>query len=176
LKNKGVQQMLDAIVAYLPSPLDVPPVAGIEPRTGEEVIRSVEPGQPFCALIFKIAADPHVGKLAFLRVYSGQLDSGSYALNSTKGERERVGRLLQMHANHREEIATVSAGEIAAVIGLKNTFTGDTLCDPSAPVVLESITFPEPVISVSIEPKTRVDQDKMGAALGRLVDSYRGDG
>jgi elongation factor G len=170
LKNKGVQLMLDAIVDYLPSPLDVPPVTGIDPRTGDELIRSVEPGQPFCALVFKIAADPHVGKLAFLRVYSGQLDSGSYALNSTKGERERVGRLLQMHANHREEIATVSAGDIAAIIGLKNTFTGDTLCDPNAAVVLESITFPEPVISVSIEPKTRVDQDKMGAALGRLAE------
>ena len=170
LKNKGVQLMLDAIVDYLPSPLDVPPVTGVDPRTGDELIRSVEPGQPFCALVFKIAADPHVGKLAFLRVYSGQLDSGSYALNSTKGERERVGRLLQMHANHREEIATVSAGDIAAIIGLKNTFTGDTLCDPNAAVVLESITFPEPVISVSIEPKTRVDQDKMGAALGRLAE------
>src|SRR3954462_952567 len=139
LKNKGVQLMLDAIVDYLPSPLDVPPVTGLDPRTGDELIRSVEPGQPFCALVFKIAADPHVGKLAFLRVYSGQLDSGSYALNSSKGERERVGRLLQMHANHREEIATVSARDIAAVIGLKTTFTGDSLCDPSAPVVLESI-------------------------------------
>lgn len=170
LKNKGVQLMLDAIVDYLPSPLDVPPVTGIDPRTGDEVVRSVEPGQPFCALIFKIAADPHVGKLAFLRVYSGQLDAGSYALNSTKGERERIGRLLQMHANHREEIGSVTAGDIAAVIGLKNTFTGDTLCDPSSAVVLESITFPEPVISVSIEPKTRVDQDKMGAALGRLAE------
>jgi elongation factor G len=170
LKNKGVQLMLDAIVAYLPSPLDVPPVTGIDPRTGDEVTRSVEPGEPFSALVHKIAADPHVGKLAFIRVYSGKLDAGSYALNSTKGERERVGRLLQMHANHREEIQSVGAGDIAAVIGLKNTFTGDTLCDPANPVVLESITFPEPVISVSIEPKTRADQDKMGAALVRLAE------
>jgi elongation factor G len=170
LKNKGVQLMLDAIVDYLPSPLDVPPVTGIDPRTDEEVVRTVQPGQPFSALVFKIAADPHVGKLAFVRVYSGKMEAGSYALNSTKGERERIGRLLQMHANHREDISSVSAGDIAAVIGLKATFTGDTLCDPAAPVVLESITFPEPVISVSIEPKTRADQDKMGAALGRLAE------
>ena len=122
--------MLDAIVDYLPSPLDVPPVTGIDPRTGEEVVRTVEPGQPFSALVFKIAADPHVGKLAFVRVYSGKLEAGSYALNSTKGERERIGRLLQMHANHREDISSVSAGDIAAIIGLKATFTGDTLCDP----------------------------------------------
>ena len=170
LKNKGVQLMLDAIVEYLPSPLDVPPVTGIEPRSGEEVERSVEAGQPFSALAFKIAVDPHVGKLTYIRVYSGKLDAGSYALNSTKGERERVGRLLQMHSNHREEISSVSAGDIAAVIGLKTTFTGDTLCDPAKPVILETITFPEPVISVSIEPKTRADQDKMGAALGRLAE------
>ena len=170
LKNKGVQQMLDAIVEYLPSPLDVPPVTGTDPRTGEEVLRTVDAGQPFSALAFKIAADPHVGKLAFVRVYSGRLDAGSYVLNSTKDEKERIGRLLQMHANHREEIPSVSAGDIAAVIGLKSTFTGDTLSDANEPVVLESITFPEPVISVSIEPKTRADQDKMGAALGRLAE------
>jgi elongation factor G len=170
LKNKGVQLMLDAIVDYLPSPLDVPPVTGTDPRTGEEVIREVDPNGPFSALVFKIAADPHVGKLAFLRVYSGSLESGSYALNSTKDNRERIGRLLQMHANSREEIPSVSAGDIAAVIGLKGTFTGDTLCDPANPVVLESIVFPEPVINVSIEPKTRADQDKMGAALGRLAE------
>ena len=170
LKNKGVQLMLDAIVSFLPSPLDVPPVYGVDPRTGDEIVRTVEPGQPFSALAFKIVADPHVGKLAYVRVYSGKLDAGSYVMNSTKSDRERVGRLLQMHANHREEIASVSAGDIAAVIGLKNTFTGDTLCDPQNPVVLESITFPEPVISVSIEPKTRADQDKMGAALGRLAE------
>ncbi|MCD6028301.1 MAG: translation elongation factor [Thermomicrobiales bacterium] len=170
LKNKGVQLMLNAIVDYLPSPLDVPPVTGIDLNTGEEAVRTVEPGQPFSALAFKIVADPHVGKLAYVRVYSGTLDAGSYVLNTTKNERERVGRLLRMHANHREEISSVSAGDIAAVIGFKSTFTGDTLSDASAPVVLESITFPEPVISVSIEPRTRADQDKMGAALGRLAE------
>lgn len=170
LKNKGVQRMLDAIVYYLPSPMDVPPVTGINPKTDEEEVRSVEPGQPFSALAFKIQADPHVGKLAYIRVYSGTLESGSYALNSTKGERERIGRLLKMHANHREEAQAVHAGDICAVIGLKSTVTGDTLCDPGHPVVLESIQFPEPVISVSIEPKTRIDQDKMGAALARLAE------
>jgi elongation factor G len=170
LKNKGVQLMLDAVTYYLPSPLDVPPVTGINPKTDEEEIRSVEPGQPFAGLVFKIQADPHVGKLAYVRVYSGTLESGSYALNSTKGDRERIGRVLKMHANHREEVQTVGAGDICAIIGLKQSFTGDTLCDPNAPIVLESITFPEPVISVSIEPKTRPDQDKMGAALARLAE------
>jgi elongation factor G len=170
LKNKGVQPMLDAIVYYLPSPLDVPPVTGINPKTDEEEVRTVEPGQPFSGLVFKIQADPHVGKLAYVRIYSGSLESGSYALNSTKGERERIGRLLRMHANHREEVQSVGAGDIVAVIGLKTSFTGDTLCDPANPIVLESIDFPEPVISVSIEPKTRADQDKMGAALGRLAE------
>jgi elongation factor G len=170
LKNKGVQLMLDAIIYYLPSPADVAAVSGVNTRTGDEETRSVEPGQPFSALAFKIQADPHVGKLAYIRVYSGTLDAGSYALNSTKGERERIGRLLKMHANHREEASSVGAGDICAVIGLKSTFTGDTLCDPSHPILLESIEFPEPVISVSIEPKTRVDQDKMGAALARLAE------
>ncbi len=170
LKNKGVQPMLDAIVDYLPSPLDVPAVNGVDPRTEDEVTREADPNAPFSALAFKIVADPHVGKLAYVRVYSGTMRSGTYALNSTKGQRERIGRLLQMHANHREEIEEVAAGNICAVIGLKSTFTGDTLCDPDAPVLLESITFPEPVISVSIEPKTRVDQDKMGQALGRLAE------
>ncbi|HEV2108766.1 MAG TPA: elongation factor G [Thermomicrobiales bacterium] len=170
LKNKGVQPMLDAIAWYLPSPLDVPPVVGQDPATGEPLTREVDPNAPFSALAFKIAADPHVGKLAFIRVYSGTLQSGSYVQNTTKGTRERVGRLLQMHANSREEISEVRAGNICAVIGLKNTFTGDTLCDPAAPVLLESIVFPEPVISVSIEPKTRADQDKMGAALVRLAE------
>jgi elongation factor G len=170
LKNKGIQLMLDAIVDYLPSPLDVPPVRGVDPKTGEEETRSVAPNEPFSALVFKIAVDPHVGRLAYLRVYSGKLDAGSYTLNSTKGERERIGRLLQMHANHREEISSVAAGDIAAVIGLKSTFTGDTLCDPANPIVLEAITFPEPVITVSIEPKTRADQDKMGQALTRLAE------
>jgi elongation factor G len=170
LKNKGVQLMLDAIIHYLPSPADVDAVTGTNPRTEEEETRSVEPGQPFSALAFKIQADPHVGKLAYIRIYSGSLESGSYALNSTKGERERIGRILKMHANHREEVTSVSAGDICAIIGLKTTFTGDTLCDPASPIVLESIEFPEPVISVSIEPKTRVDQDKMGAALARLAE------
>ena len=170
LKNKGVQLMLDAVTYYLPSPLDVPPVTGTHPKTDEEEIRSVEPGQPFAGLVFKIQADPHVGKLAYVRVYSGVLESGSYALNSTKGDRERIGRVLKMHANHREEVQTVGAGDICAIIGLKQSFTGDTLCDPAHPIVLESITFPEPVISVSIEPKTRPDQDKMGAALARLAE------
>ncbi len=170
LKNKGIQPMLDAITYYLPSPADIPPVTGTNPRTEEEEIRSVEPGQPFSGLVFKIQADPHVGKLAYVRVYSGTLESGSYALNSTKGDRERIGRLLRMHANHREEVQSVHAGDIVAVIGLKGSFTGDTLCDPANPIVLESIVFPEPVISVSIEPKTRADQDKMGSALGRLAE------
>ncbi|CAN5615139.1 elongation factor G [soil metagenome] len=170
LKNKGIQRMLDAIVAYLPSPLDVPPVEGLHPKTEELEIRTVEEGQPFSGLVFKIQADPHVGKLAYVRVYSGVLESGSYALNSSKGDRERIGRLLKMHANHREEVQSIGAGDICAIIGLKSSFTGDTLCDPAKPIVLESITFPEPVISVSIEPKTRQDQDKMGAALGRLAE------
>jgi elongation factor G len=170
LKNKGVQLMLDAIIHYLPTPADVDAVTGTNPRSEEEETRSVEPGQPFSALAFKIQADPHVGKLAYIRIYSGTLESGSYALNSTKGERERIGRILKMHANHREEVTAVSAGDICAIIGLKTTFTGDTLCDPASPIVLESIEFPEPVISVSIEPKTRVDQDKMGAALARLAE------
>jgi len=170
LKNKGVQPMLDGIIDYLPSPLDVPPVAGIDPRTEEELSRKADPDAPFAALAFKIAVDPHVGKLTYVRVYSGTMKSGSYALNSTKGQRERVGRLLQMHSNHREEIPEVASGNIAAVIGLKGTTTGDTLCDPDNAIVLESITFPEPVISVSVEPKTRADQDKMGAALARLAE------
>ncbi|MDQ3043921.1 MAG: elongation factor G [Chloroflexota bacterium] len=170
LKNKGVQPMLDAILAYLPSPLDVRPVEGLNPRSGELEQRSVADGQPFSALAFKIVSDPHVGKLCYIRVYSGRLDAGSYALNSTKDDRERIGRLLQMHANHREEITSVTAGDICAVIGLKNTFTGDTLCEPARPIILEAITFPEPVISVSIEPKTRADSDKMGAALARLAE------
>ncbi|HEX5163754.1 MAG TPA: elongation factor G [Thermomicrobiales bacterium] len=170
LKNKGVQRMLDAIIDYLPSPLDVPPVSGIDPKTGEPLTRPTDPDAPFSALAFKVQADPHVGRLTFVRVYSGTMLSGSYAYNSTKGERERVGRLLQMHANHREEIDAVSAGNICAVIGLKSTFTGDSLCDPDHPIILESINFPEPVIEVAIEPKTRQDQDKMGMALARLAE------
>src|SRR5687768_11528494 len=170
LKNKGVQRMLDAIIYYLPSPLEVPPVHGLHPKTEEELVRESDPSAPFSALAFKIQADPHVGKLCYIRVYSGSLKAGSYALNSTKGDRERIGRLLMMHANTREEAEQVQAGDICAVIGLRNTFTGDTLCDPAEPIVLEAITFPDPVISVSIEPKTRADQDKMSTALGRLAE------
>ncbi|HMJ79536.1 MAG TPA: elongation factor G [Candidatus Dormibacteraeota bacterium] len=170
LKNKGVQPMLDAVVAYLPSPLDVPPVIGEDPRTHAEVLRTVSDDEPFAALAFKIAADPFVGKLAFFRVYSGTLKAGSYVLNATKGRKERLGRVLQMHANHREEIEAVYAGDIAAAVGLKDTFTGDTLCDPDHPVILESMTFPEPVIEVAIEPKTKADQDKLGIALQRLAE------
>jgi len=170
LKNKGVQPMLDAVIDYLPSPLDVPPVTGTDPRTGEEIQRTRDPNEPFAALAFKIAADPFVGKLAFFRVYSGTLKTGSYVYNSTKGVRERVGRILQMHANHREEIDSVSAGDIAAAVGLKNTTTGDTLCVEDKPIVLESISFPEPVIELAVEPKTKADQDKMSIALQRLAE------
>jgi elongation factor G len=170
LKNKGIQPMLDAVIDYLPSPLDVPPVTGIDPRTHEQVIRHTDPNEPFAGLVFKIAADPFVGKLAFFRVYSGTLKSGSYVYNSTKGHKERVGRLVQLHANHREEVDAVSAGEIAAAVGLKNTFTGDTLTDEARPIVLEAITFPEPVIELAVEPKTKADQDKMALALHRLAE------
>ncbi|MFN8512489.1 MAG: elongation factor G [Thermomicrobiales bacterium] len=170
LRNKGVQLMLDAVVAYLPSPLDVPDVVGIDPKTGEEVTRQIDPNGPFAALAFKIVSDPHVGKLAYIRVYSGKLATGSYAYNSTKGQRERVGRLLQMHAAHREEITEVAAGDIAAIIGPRFTMTGDTLCDQDNPVLLESIIFPEPVIDQSIEPKSRGDQDKLTNALVRLAE------
>ncbi len=170
LKNKGVQPMLDAVVDYLPSPLDVPPVIGEDPRSHAEVLRTVDDSEPFSALAFKIAADPFVGKLAFFRVYSGTLKSGSYVLNATTDKKERIGRILQMHANHREEIDEVYAGDIAAAVGLKETFTGDTLTDPGHPVILESMTFPEPVIEVAIEPKTKADQDKMAIALGRLAE------
>ena len=170
LKNKGIQPMLDAVVDYLPSPLDVPPVIGENPVSHAEVLRTVDDKEPFSALAFKIAADPFVGKLAFFRVYSGTLRAGSYVLNATKGRKERIGRVLQMHANHREEIDEVYAGDIAAAVGLKDTFTGDTLTDPDHPVILESMSFPEPVIEVAIEPRTKADQDKMGIALGRLAE------
>ncbi len=169
-KNKGVQPLLDAVVDYMPSPLDVPPIKGIHLETEVEVIRSADDEQPFSALAFKIMADPYVGKLAFFRVYSGVLSSGSYVYNSTKGKRERIGRILQMHANHREEITEVRSGDIAAAVGLKDTTTGDTLCDEKAPIVLESMIFPEPVISVAIEPKTKADQEKMGTGLARLAE------
>jgi elongation factor G len=170
LKNKGVQPVLDAVVDYLPSPLDVPPVIGEHPVTHKEVIRTANDNEPFSALAFKIAADPYVGKLAYFRVYSGTLNAGSYVFNATKGKKERIGRILQMHANHREEIDTVYAGDIAAAVGLKETYTGDTLSDPDHPVVLESIVFPEPVIEVAIEPKTKADQDKLAVALQRLAE------
>jgi elongation factor G len=170
LRNKGVQKMLDAVVDYLPSPLDVPPMIGVDPKSGNEVLRTPDDNEPFSALAFKIAADPFVGKLAFFRVYSGTLKSGSYVLNTTKGKKERIGRILQMHANHREEIDTVYAGDIAAAVGLKDTFTGDTLTDEGHPVILESMTFPEPVIEVKIEPKTKADQDKLAIALQRLAE------
>ena len=170
LKNKGIQPMLDAVTAYLPSPLDVPPTIGLRPGTDIEILRTVVDKEPFSALAFKIAADPFVGKLAFFRVYSGTLKAGSYVLNTAKGKKERVGRILQMHANHREEIDEVYAGDIAAIVGLKDTFTGDTLSDPDHPILLETISFPEPVIEVKIEPKTKMDQDKMGIALQRLAE------
>jgi len=169
-KNKGVQPLLDAVVDYLPSPLDVGAVHGIDPKTEEPTTREPDDKAPFSALAFKIATDPFVGKLAFFRVYSGVLTSGSYVYNVTKGRRERIGRILQMHANHREEIDTVYTGDIAAAVGLKDTTTGDTLSDDQNPVLLESMQFPEPVISVAIEPKTKADQDKMGTALGKLAE------
>lgn len=169
-KNKGVQLLLDAVLDYLPSPVDVPPVNGINPETEEEEIRKSSDDEPFSALAFKIMADPYVGKLAFFRVYSGSLEAGSYVYNSTKGKRERVGRILQMHANHREERDRVYAGDLAAAVGLKNTATGDTLCNEDNPIILESMEFPEPVIDVAIEPKSKADQDKLGVALQRLAE------
>ena len=170
LKNKGVRPLLDAVIDYLPSPLDIPPVTGINPKTDQEEVRHADAAEPFCALAFKIVTDPFVGKLAFIRVYSGTLKTGSYAYNSSRDQRERVGRLVQLHANERKDIPEVKAGEIAAIVGPKSTITGDTLCDETKPIVLESITFPEPVIRVAIEPKTKQDQDKMGIALGKLSD------
>ena len=171
LKNKGVQSLLDAVVDYLPSPLDVPALTGFDPETPEKKIE-VKPSddEPFAALAFKIATDPYVGKLCFIRVYSGVLQSGSYVLNTSTGNKERIGRIVRMHANHREEVQEVYAGEIAAAIGLKATTTGNTLCAANRPVVLESITFPEPVIHVAIEPKTKADQEKMGLALSKLAE------
>ncbi|CAA9232475.1 MAG: Translation elongation factor G [uncultured Chloroflexia bacterium] len=176
LKNKGVQRMLDAVVDYLPSPLDIPPVEGVlvgqdsDDQEIERIARPTDDSAPFSGLVFKIVADPFVGKLAYFRVYSGKLEAGSYVLNTTKNNRERIGRLLQMHANHREDIKDVYAGDIAAMVGPKQTFTGDTISDPDEPVVLETIKFPEPVIEVAIEPKTKADQDKMGMALAKLAE------
>jgi len=169
-KNKGVQLLIDAIVEYMPSPLDVPPIQGILPETEEPSERPSSDDEPFSALAFKIMTDPYVGKLAFFRIYSGTMESGSYVLNSTKNKRERIGRILQMHANSREEINIAYAGDIGAAVGLKSTGTGDTLCDPDNPIILESMIFPEPVISVAIEPKTKAGQEKMGIGLAKLAE------
>jgi len=169
-KNKGVQMLLDAVVDFMPAPIDVPAIKGVKPDSDEEEERISSDDEPFAALAFKIMADPYVGKLAFFRVYSGTLDSGSYVLNSTKGKKERVGRILQMHANKREELDRVYSGDIAAAVGLKDTTTGDTLCDETSPIILESMEFPEPVIEVAIEPKTKAGQEKMGVALTKLAE------
>ena len=169
-RNKGVQKLLDAVVDYMPSPLDIPAISGVNPKTDAEETREASDTAPFSALAFKIATDPYVGRLSFIRVYSGVLNTGSAVLNSTKGQRERIGRILQMHANHREDIETVYSGDIAAVIGLKNSTTGDTLCDEKHPIILESMEFPEPVIRVAIEPKTKAGQEKMGIALMKLAE------
>ncbi len=170
LKNKGVQAMLDAVIAYLPSPLDIPLPTGLDPDSGETLTREVSDSAPFSALVFKIVSDPFVGRLSYMRVYSGTLNKGAGVENSTKDKSERVGRLLRMHANHREDIEEIRAGDICAAVGLRNTFTGDTLCDANHPIVLESITFPQPVIEIAIEPRTRADQDKMAIALNKLAE------
>lgn len=170
LKNKGVQKILDAVVDYLPSPVDLPPTQGINPKTNQEEERLPKDDAPFAALAFKIAVDSYVGTLTYFRVYSGSLKKGSYVLNSTKNEKERIGRILRMHANHREEVEEIYAGELGALVGLKNTTTGDTLCDPDNPIILEKITFPEPVISIRVEPKTKADQEKMSIALRKLAE------
>jgi len=170
LRNKAVQPLLDAVVAYLPSPLDVPPVTGTDPKTGEELVRRPTDDDPFAALAFKIAADPFSGKLAFFRVYSGTLRAGDQVYNATKDKKERISRIVLLHADHREDVQEVGAGEIAGAIGLKQTFTGDTLCDPDKPIVLETIKFPEPVIQIAVEPKTKADEEKMSLALARLAE------
>jgi len=169
-KNKGVQPLLDAILEYLPSPLDIAAIKGHEIKTGEEIERPPDPKTPFAALAFKVMTDPYVGKLTYFRVYSGSMDAGSYVLNSTKGHKERIGRLLEMHANSREDVQAVSAGDIVAAVGLKNTTTGDTLCAENAPVLLESMVFPDPVIDIAIEPKTKAEQEKLGASLAKLAE------
>jgi elongation factor G len=169
-KNKGVQPLLDAVVEYLPSPLDVPPIHGLDPRTEHELSRRAALDEPFSALAFKVMSDPYVGKLTYIRVYSGQVKSGDRVMNTTSGRTERIGRILQMHANHREERETIGAGEIAAIVGLKQTTTGETLAIDTAPIVLESMTFPDPVISVAVEPRTKGDQDKLSTALQRLAE------
>ncbi len=170
LKNKGVQPLLDGTCYYLPSPVDLPPVKGTNPKTGETIERNPSDEEPFSALAFKIAADPYVGTLTYFRVYSGNLKRGSYLLNTTSLEKERIGRILRMHANTREEVEEIFAGDIAATVGLKNTSTGHTLCDENHPIILEKIIFPEPVISIRIEPKTKADQEKMGLALRKLAE------
>ncbi len=170
LKNKGVQLVLDGVIDYLPSPLDVPPLMGMNPETGIQELREAKESAPFSALAFKLQSDPYVGQLTFFRVYSGVLKAGTYILNSTKNDQERVGRILRMHANTREELSDIQAGNIGALVGLKNTHTGDTLCDPEHPIVLEKIVFPEPVVSLKIEPKTKADQEKMGIALRKLSE------
>jgi elongation factor G len=170
LRNKGIQKVLDAVIHYLPSPLDVPPMEGTNPFTGQSEIREAKDEAPLSALVFKIVTDPYVGRLAYFRVYSGVLKSGTSVINSTKNRKERIGRILRMHADHREDLTEVHAGDIAATLGLKQTFTGETLCDPQAPLVLEAIDFPEPVISTAIEPKSNADQDKMGVALRALAE------
>jgi len=169
LKNKGVQPLLDAVVYYLPHPLDLPPVTGTDPKTGQVIERKTDDSEPFAALAFKVASDPYVGSLTYFRVYSGVLEKGSYVFNSTSGEKERIGRILRMHADSREDIDEILAGDIAGTVGLKNTSTGHTLCDEKNPIVLEKITFPEPVISIRIEPKNKADEEKMNAALKRLA-------
>ena len=169
-RNKGVQPMLDAVVDFMPAPVDIPPIKGVNPENGEEDHRPSSDSEPFAALAFKIMADPYVGKLAFFRVYSGTLSSGSYVFNSTKGKKERIGRILQMHANNRKELDIVYSGDIAAAVGLKDNTTGDTLCDENSPIILESMEFPDPVISVAVEPKTKNDQEKMGVALSKLAE------
>jgi len=170
LRNKGVQPVLDGVVDYLPSPVDIPPAKGTDAKTNEEIEIKADDNGSFSALAFKVATDPFVGQLTFFRVYSGMVKAGSYVLNSTKGEKERIGRILQMHANHREEVEELHSGGIGALVGMKHTTTGDTLCDPEKPVVLETITFPEPVISIAIEPKTKADQERMGMALKKLAE------
>ncbi len=170
LKNKGVQLVLDGVLDYLPSPVDVPPILGLDPKTGEEISREASDDAPLAALAFKLQSDPFVGQLTYVRVYSGVLESGSYVYNSTNGDKERIGRIVRMHANHREEVKTVYAGEIAAIVGLKNTKTSDTLCSDGDPIILGKIDFPEPVVSLRIEPKTKADQEKMGIALRKLSD------
>src|SRR5690554_687164 len=169
-RNKGVQLLLDAVVDYLPSPLDLPPMRGFDPETGEELLRKPTSEEPFSALAFKVMSDPYVGKLIFIRIYSGELTAGSYVFNSSKNRKERIGRILRMHANHREEMKAVQAGEIVAVVGLKDTATGDTLCDEDHPLVLEAIEFPEPVISIAVEPKTKADEDRLSTSLVKLAE------